>query len=86
MRALRETYIDLIYIGSRKRQNLLSKLGAWEPWERAEGEGRGREGRKEKCRAQENSIKKKSQNTYTGEKAVSSKNAAEKTGYRLAVQ
>ena len=31
-------------MGSRKRQDLLSKLGAWEPWERVEGEGRGGRG------------------------------------------
>ena len=42
MRTLRETYIDLIYMGSRKRQDL-SKLGSWGPWERVEAEGRGRE-------------------------------------------
>ena len=29
-----ETYVDLIYMGSRKRQDLLSKLGAWGSWER----------------------------------------------------
>ena len=39
MRTLRETYMDLIYMGSRKKQNLLSKLGAWGPWERVEGGG-----------------------------------------------
>ena len=44
MSTLRETYIDPIYIGSRKRQDLLSKFGAWGPWERVEGERRGREG------------------------------------------
>ena len=26
--------MDLIYIGSRKIQDLLSKLGSWESWER----------------------------------------------------
>ena len=31
--------MDLIYMVSRKRQALLSKLGAWRPWERVEGEG-----------------------------------------------
>ena len=31
-------------MGSRKRQDLLSIFGAWEPWERVEAEGRGREG------------------------------------------
>ena len=36
MRTLRETYIDLIYMGSRKRQDLLSKLRAWGPWGRIE--------------------------------------------------
>ena len=44
MRTLREAYIDPIYMGSRKRQDLLSKFGAWGPWERVKGEGRGREG------------------------------------------
>ena len=44
MKTLRETYIDIIYMGSRKRQNLLSKLGAWGPWDRSEG-GRGEAGR-----------------------------------------
>ena len=34
----------LIYMESRKRQDLLSKLGAWGPWERVKGEGREREG------------------------------------------
>ena len=52
MRTLRETYIDLIYMGIRKRQDLLSKLGTWEHWKRVEGEGRGREVSREKCRAQ----------------------------------
>ena len=47
-----DTYIDLIYIGSRKRPDLLSKVGAWGPWEKVEGEGRGKEGSREKCRTQ----------------------------------
>ena len=47
MRTLRDTYIDLIYMGSRKRQALLSKLGAWGPWERVGGgERKGGEQRK----------------------------------------
>ena len=29
MRTLRESYISLINMGSRKRQDLLSKLGPW---------------------------------------------------------
>ena len=37
---LRETYMDLIYMGSRKRKDLLSKLGAWGPWEKVEGKER----------------------------------------------
>ena len=45
MRTLREAYKDLIYMGSRKRQALLSKLGAWSSWGRGE-EGRGEEGRR----------------------------------------
>ena len=36
MRTLRETHIDLIDMGSRKRQDLLSKLGTWGPWGRVE--------------------------------------------------
>ena len=36
MRTLRETYKDLIYMESRKRQDLLSKTGAWGPWQRVE--------------------------------------------------
>ena len=45
MRTLRETYIDLIYMGSRKRQDLLSKLGAWGPWGRVEvGRGKAERG------------------------------------------
>ena len=46
MRTLRETYMDLIYMGRRKREDLLSKLGAWGPWEtvkRKGEEGRGAE-------------------------------------------
>ena len=39
MRTLRESYIDLIFMGGRKRQALLSKLGAWGLWERVEGKG-----------------------------------------------
>ena len=31
--------MDLIYLGSRKRQVLLSILGACRPWERVEGDG-----------------------------------------------
>ena len=33
---LRETYMNLIYMESRKRQDRLSKLGAWGPWESVE--------------------------------------------------
>ena len=40
-----------IYIGSRKRQELLSKLGAWRPWERIKKEGKKEKGA-EKCIAQ----------------------------------
>ena len=47
MRALRGIYMDLNSVGCRKRQDLLSKLGAWEPWERREREKRkGEEWRK----------------------------------------
>ena len=44
--------IDLMYMGSRKRQDLVSKLGARGSWERAEGKGRGSEESREKWRAQ----------------------------------
>ena len=44
MRTLREIYIDLIYMECRKRQDLLSKFGAWGLWERVKKERRGREG------------------------------------------
>ena len=44
MRILTEIYIDLIYLGSRKRQDLLSKLGTCGPQERVE-EGRGEAGK-----------------------------------------
>ena len=45
-------FIDLICMGSRKRQDPMSKLGAWGPWERIEREERGRERNREKCTAQ----------------------------------
>ena len=45
-------------MGNRKRKDLLSTLGLREPWERDEGEGRDRKGCREKCRAQQKSIKK----------------------------
>ena len=51
--------MDLIYTGSRKRQDLLSKLGIWGPWERAEGERRRREGNGEKYIAQYKHLKKR---------------------------
>lgn len=45
MRTQRETYIDLIiYMGNRKRQVLLSKLGVLATWVRVEV-GKGEEGR-----------------------------------------
>ena len=31
--------IDVIYRGSSKGEDLLSKLGVWRPWERVEEEG-----------------------------------------------
>ena len=49
---LRETYMDLIYMGSRKRQDFSSKLGAWGPWKRVDWEEKEREGNREKCIAQ----------------------------------
>ena len=41
-------YMDLNYMGHRKRQDLLSKLGVCEPWERVKDEGGERKGRE--CR------------------------------------
>ena len=55
MRTLREAYTDLIYMGSRKRQDLLSKLGAWGPWgpwERVGGGGERKGGEWKKYIAQ----------------------------------
>ena len=52
MRTLRETYMDLTYMGGEKRQDLLSKLGAWGPWVEVEGDGKDREKSREKCTAQ----------------------------------
>ena len=48
MRILRETYINLIYMGSRKIQDLLRKLGAWdhERWLKRVGERQAGEQRK----------------------------------------
>ena len=46
--------MDLISMGSRKRQDLLSKLGAWGPWEEVEREGRGREGSRENVELNKN--------------------------------
>ena len=54
MRTLRETYMDLIYMVRRKRQDLLRKLGAWGPWERVEGEGKGRERSRKNVELNEN--------------------------------
>ena len=44
--------MDLIYMARRKREDLLSKLGAWGSCERVEGEWRVREVSREKCTAQ----------------------------------
>ena len=49
--------MDLIYMETRKRQDLLSKLGAWRSWERVEGEGK-QEGEQRKYIAQQKTIKK----------------------------
>ena len=58
MRLLRETYIDLIYMGSRRRQDLLSKLESWGPWERVEGKGRSGRGAEKNVELNKKSIKK----------------------------
>ena len=52
-------YKDLIYIGSRKRQALLSKLGAWGSWKRTEREWGGREDSSEKIYSSIKTILKK---------------------------
>ena len=49
MKTLRETHIDLIYMVSRKRQDILSELEAWGTYKRVEKEGRGREVSRKKC-------------------------------------
>ena len=58
--------MDLIYIGSRKRLDILSKLGAWGPWERiesVEGEGR-RRGAEEKVQLSKINKKVKNNKNY----------------------
>ena len=65
MRTLRETYMDLIYMGSRKRQALLSKLGVWGSWERAEEEGK-EVGRVEKIYSSIKTNKQKEHKTGKG--------------------
>ena len=50
-------------MGSRKRQDLLSKLGAWGPWERVEEEDRVRERRKKIYSSIKTTIKKNTQIT-----------------------
>ena len=47
---LKREISHLIYMGSRKMQDLLSKLGAWGPCKRVEEEENGRKGSREKCR------------------------------------
>ena len=49
--------MDLICMGNRKRQDLLSKLRTWGPWGRVEGEGIGREGSKGKLELNKNQLK-----------------------------
>ena len=49
--------MDLIYMGSRKRQDLLSKFRAWGPRERVEGrKGRERKGREQRKMLELNKI------------------------------
>ena len=50
----KKTYIDLIYMESRKRQDLPNKLGAWGPWGRIEEEGRGKAGSRENVELNKN--------------------------------
>ena len=52
MRTLRDIYVDLIHMESSKRQDLLSKLGAWGPWKMTEWQGRSTEGERENRTAQ----------------------------------
>ena len=44
MRTLRETNMDLIYMGNSKRQHFPSKLGAWVPWRELKGRRGARRG------------------------------------------
>ena len=48
MRTLREGYMGITYMGSRKGQYLLSILGVWVTWERIEEVARGRKNGDEK--------------------------------------
>ena len=51
--------MDLIYMGSRKRQDLLSKFGAWGPWERVEaGSGEAGRGAEKNVEVNKNQLKK----------------------------
>ena len=52
MRTLREMYVDLINMGSRKRQDLLNKFGEWGSWERVEADVGRKKGSREKYIAQ----------------------------------
>lgn len=52
----RQTYMDLTYLGSRKRHDLLSRLGVWDSWGAVEGGG-GKEGNREKYIAQYKQLK-----------------------------
>ena len=65
---LREIYLDLICMGSRKTQDLLNKLGIWGPWVKVEGERRGRERSRKKMYSTIKSIKtsKQTKNKLSG--------------------
>ena len=54
----------LMYMRSKKRQDLLSKFGAQGSWERAAWKGRGRKMSEEKYIAQQKDMKKKRQKNY----------------------
>ena len=53
----RDAHRELIYMGSRKKQDLLSKLGAWGSLERVEREWGGREGNGENIYLNKNNKK-----------------------------
>ena len=71
--------MDLIHMGIRKRQDLLSKLGGRGPWKRMDGNGRGRKINKENI--QFNKINNKNNRLFKKQEA--DKDSEDKTNGNL---